>query len=68
MQVTANGKEIELPEGATVHDLIERLGFGPRMVVVERNGVPLRRGDDAGERLADGDVLEVVRPMQGGQE
>lgn len=64
--MTANGKRMELPDGTTVLGLVRRLGLGPRSVVVERNGDPVRRSDYPDVRLEEGDRLEVVRPVQGG--
>ncbi|HVE92939.1 MAG TPA: sulfur carrier protein ThiS [Actinomycetota bacterium] len=66
MVVSANGKPIDVPEGCTVHRLIEMLGLGSRWVVVERNGQPVARSDFDTVRLEPGDALEVVRPVQGG--
>ncbi|HVE91762.1 MAG TPA: sulfur carrier protein ThiS [Actinomycetota bacterium] len=66
MVVSANGKPIEVPQDCTVQRLIEMLGLGSRWVVVERNGLPVARSDFDTVRLEPGDVLEVVRPVQGG--
>lgn len=66
VRVTCNGRSLEVPPGETVAGLIERLGLGARWVVVERNGEPVPRGDYPTRRLEEGDVLEVVRPVQGG--
>lgn len=66
MRVTANGKPIELRDGASVVDLLAELGFTPRVVVVERNGEPVPRAEMEHIRLGEGDVLEIVRPVQGG--
>ena len=62
----ANGAAIELGDGATVVDLLERLGLGARWVVVERNGEPVERARMATTTLADGDRVELVRAVAGG--
>lgn len=66
MQVTANGEAVEVPDGATVADLLGVLGLGGRWVLVERNGEAVRRADLATTRLAAGDRLELVRAVAGG--
>ena len=66
MQVTANGDAVDLPDGATVADLLAALGLGGRWVLVERNGEPVRRSDLDTTRLAEGDRLELVRAVAGG--
>ena len=66
MQVTANGRALELPDGATVAALIDRLGLTGRVVVVERNGEPVDRRSVGATVLADGDRCEVVRAVAGG--
>lgn len=66
MVVVANGDEVEVAEDATVADLLEQLGLGKRLVVVERNGEPVARSDRTTTRLAAGDRLELVRAVAGG--
>ncbi len=62
----ANGRAVDLPEGATVATLIDRMGLAGRVVVVERNGEPVDRRAVAQTTLADGDRCEVVRAVAGG--
>ena len=66
MRVVSNGEPVELPDGATVDDLLAQLGLGGRWVLVERNGEPVARRDLATTVLADGDRLELVRAVAGG--
>jgi sulfur carrier protein len=66
VQVLANGKNVELAEGATLDDLLASLGLGARWVVVERNGEPVPRRASATTVLAEGDRLELVRAVAGG--
>ena len=66
MQVVANGEAVELDDGATLGDLLGRLGLGAKWVVVERNGEPVSRRETATTALADGDRLELVRAVAGG--
>lgn len=66
MRVTANGEAVDMPDGARLVDLLERLGLGERWVVVERNGEAVDRAHMASVELADGDRLEIVRAVAGG--
>jgi len=66
MQVVANGKAVELDDGATLGDLLGRLELGAKWVVVERNGEPVPRRETATTVLANGDRLELVRAVAGG--
>jgi sulfur carrier protein len=66
VRVTANGDEIDLPDGAALTELLERLGLGQKWVVVERNGEPVDRAAMGSVALADGDRLEIVRAVAGG--
>ncbi|GAC1598051.1 MAG: hypothetical protein NVS3B21_23220 [Acidimicrobiales bacterium] len=66
MLVSANGSPVELPDGATVAGLLDRLGLGGRVVVVERNGEPIDRRAVDTTLLADGDRCEIVRAVAGG--
>ena len=66
MTVLVNGKPQDLAAGETVAALLERLGFGGRYALVERNGEPVERARYADVELADGDELVVARPVAGG--
>lgn len=66
MLVQANGRPVEMAEGASVDDLLGRLGMGGRWVLVERNGLPVPRPLLATTTLAEGDRLELVRAVAGG--
>ena len=67
MIVVANGRETEIPEGSTLGALLEALGVPPRYAVVERNGVALARGTYDEVVVAEGDRIEIVRAIGGGQ-
>ncbi len=66
MQVLVNDETVELPERASVADLIERLGLTGRSVAVERNLEIVPRSRHGETQLADGDRLEVVTLVGGG--
>jgi sulfur carrier protein len=64
--VVSNGRPVELPEGATVTDLLTALQLGSKWVLVERNGEPVERRLLDRTVLAHGDRLELVRAVAGG--
>lgn len=66
MHIQLNGEPLELPEGASVADLIERLQLAGRRVAVERNLDIVPRSEYAATVLAEGDRLEVVHAIGGG--
>ena len=66
MQILLNGESLELPDGATVADLLVRLDLTGRRVAMERNLDIVPRSQHATTALADGDRLEVVHAIGGG--
>ena len=64
MNITVNGEITVCNEGATLLDLILRLGLSPEKIVVERNIVPA--GTFAETALQDGDTLELLQFVGGG--
>ncbi|THJ74972.1 sulfur carrier protein ThiS [Candidatus Frankia alpina] len=65
-QVVVNGAVRAVADGQPLPDLLVELGLRPGSVVVERNGVALIPSELSGVRLADGDILEIVRAVAGG--
>ena len=66
MNVRVNGHDRELPDGCSIADLVESLGYGTRQVVVERNGEAVERERFGDITIDDGDTIEVVRAVAGG--
>jgi thiamine biosynthesis protein ThiS len=64
--VVVNGKDVDLPQAATVSRLLGELGLEGPYALVERNGVPLERKRYAETALEEGDRLVVARPVAGG--
>ena len=64
--MVANGKDVAMPEGATLASLVEVLGLTGRLLIVERNGEPVDRDAISSTVLAEGDRLELVRAVAGG--
>jgi sulfur carrier protein len=61
-----NGAPFEITRGATVADLVERLGVRTGTFAVERNRRVVRRADHATTELAQDDRIEVVTFVGGG--
>ncbi|GMA56753.1 sulfur carrier protein ThiS [Alicyclobacillus sacchari] len=66
MQVTVNGKSMDVPDGLTVEGLLVQFNLVEERVAVEHNQRVLDRGAFAETVLASGDVIEVVRFVGGG--
>ena len=66
MIVMVNGERREVPEEATVANLVEQLSAPPRGVAVALDGEVVPRGQWAATPLPEGARVEVVAAIQGG--
>jgi sulfur carrier protein len=66
MRVIVNDQATELPDAATVTDLLTRLALPGTRVAVEVNRQLVRRVQHGDTRLSDGDIIEVVTLVGGG--
>jgi sulfur carrier protein len=66
MRILVNESELELPEPATVADLLQKLDLPATRVAVEVNRQLVRRADHPGKALHHGDRVEVVTLVGGG--
>ena len=64
--VTLNGKPRQVPDGLSLHELLERLNVQPSRVVVEHNREIRRKEDFKSTRVRAGDELELVYFVGGG--
>jgi sulfur carrier protein len=66
--VELNGQAEQLPDGATVADAVKAVGVNgeTRGVAVAVDGEVVRRADWVTTPLAERQVVEVVRAVQGG--
>jgi sulfur carrier protein len=64
--VIVNGDETEIDDGSTVTAMIDQLGLGKRVLIVERNGDPVPRAAQPTTVLRAGDRIELVRAVAGG--
>ena len=66
MKVVLNGREREVPEGATVLALLEEAGIDRGRVAVEVNREVVPKTRHGERRLAAGDRVEIVTMVGGG--
>jgi thiazole synthase len=66
ISLTVNGEPRSIAAGASVADLVADIGLNPAKVAVERNRVIVPRSTLAQVTLADGDELEIVHFVGGG--
>jgi sulfur carrier protein len=64
--VRVNGKELQLPRGASVASLLAKLDVSTPRVAVERNREIVPKALYAATSLVEGDELEVVEFVGGG--
>ncbi|MGY1839309.1 MULTISPECIES: sulfur carrier protein ThiS [unclassified Modestobacter] len=64
--LTVNGAPAELPDGATVADLVAQRAAGHDRVAVARNGDVVPRSSWPTTPLTAGDTVEVLAPTAGG--
>ena len=68
LSLTVNGEPRRIAAGSSIADLVRSLELNPLKVAVERNGEIAPRSTLAEVILGDGDVLEVVHFVGGGED
>jgi sulfur carrier protein len=66
LAITVNGKPMDLPDGTTVADLLDRLSIGRQGTAVERNREIVPRSLHTEARIEAGDRIEIVTAVGGG--
>lgn len=66
MRITVNGESKDVPEGTTLEGLIRLLSLAPERLAVEFNYEVLRRTEWAARTLSEGDRVEIVHFVGGG--
>ena len=67
MQLKVNAEPMELPEGTGLVELLQRLKLKPELVVVELNLNILKREELPKIMLKEGDQVEIVHFVGGGE-
>jgi sulfur carrier protein len=66
MRALVNGEHWDLPDGATVADVLRRLGAPDSGIAVARGGELVPKATWADTPVCDGDEIEVLTAVQGG--
>lgn len=66
MRVTANGRLYDVEPGTTLLEFLRSRAVDERSVAVARNEEIVHRAKLGEVRLADGDVLEIIKVVAGG--
>ncbi len=66
MRIVVNGRDVEIEEGTTLSDLLDRLGIERRGIAIEVNREIVPKGEYGRKRLVEGDRIEIVRMVGGG--
>ncbi|HWL46263.1 MAG TPA: sulfur carrier protein ThiS [Sphingomonadaceae bacterium] len=66
IQIRVNGEHRRIPAGSTLADLTRELGLDPAKVAVERNLEVVPRSTLSAAAVADGDDIEIVHFVGGG--
>jgi thiamine biosynthesis protein ThiS len=68
LRIIINGEPREVPDQLTLSDLIRHLSLSPERLAVEFNRRVVRRADWPNTTLSEGDQLEIVHFVGGGEE
>ena len=66
MKISLNGETVDTREAKTVAQLIDRYQLLPQSILVEHNGLALRRREWPERSLAEGDRIEFISVVAGG--
>ena len=66
MRITVNGEGLEIPDGASVADLVRNCQVEPKHIAIEINRSLVPRKTFAATPLNDGDQVEIVTFVGGG--
>jgi len=66
MKITINGEEKSFEAPLNLHDILVQEGVAEMMIAVARNGNVVPRSQYGATNVSDGDLIEIVSPMQGG--
>lgn len=67
MRIEINGEARNIPEAMTLLELIDSIGFDVRKIALEKNFEIVPRSEYPETRLGEGDRLEIVHFIGGGE-
>lgn len=68
MKIRLNGEDYEIPGELTLEELLESLSINPGRVAVEVNLQVIKRSQFGTFRIKEGDIVEIVNFVGGGQD
>ena len=66
MIVSLNGERADARGARTIAELVESFQLSPQSILIEHNGLALRRQEWPQRKLAEGDQIEFIRVVAGG--
>jgi sulfur carrier protein len=66
MDITVNNRAFTLADGAKIHDLLALQKIDPAVIVVEVNGIIVKKEDYQTMAFHDNDEVEILRFVGGG--
>lgn len=66
IQITVNGKNVELEQAMSINAYLDHIGLRGRRVAIAVNSEVLHEDEYEKTVISDGDRVEVVRPIGGG--
>ncbi|MGB6104803.1 MAG: sulfur carrier protein ThiS [Pusillimonas sp.] len=66
MDITLNGKPLQIDQVSTIADLIAHLGYQDKRIAVEQNGEIIPKSTHSTAPVSNGDHLEIVVAVGGG--
>ena len=67
MTVIVNGSTADVGEGSVISDILRSLGLNADRVAVELNQKIIRRAEWGSTRISEGDRVEIVHFVGGGE-
>jgi len=67
LTIVVNGNQTDIAEGSVISDLIKSLGLDTERVAVELNKRIVRRADWGSTMISEGDRVEIVHFVGGGE-
>jgi sulfur carrier protein len=66
MTISLNGELADARGARSVQDLVRVFELPAQAILIEHNGLALRRGEWKEKELSDGDIIEFIRVVAGG--